>query len=789
MTYLIKDVYIDIEKLPEEMEEINVDKGEVLKLKFGKFYPNSKDNRKLQINVGNSGWVDLKLNAGKQITSEGEIEITFDEIVKSVCGNGDSFDEKYVKCTAKTIDIRAVKKLLDGVQTHGQIVSCQFYQKGPEFEILKVRSPSCGGVSIKVKMKKEDFDNYSKNGFEWRIKRIDPKPNNFSAEFILNSGSAQYDENNGVIDLSDIKSKKKDGELQKTLMEFLESDNSNYPSTWEMQLAIINDGGEEASTEGRSFHVEKFTIPERLNPIKIDADPVINNNEKNDADNPYLLLEKGKLIDDDDSQPKKRLEYNVECGDANNNFTNVYTIHSLHEDNLSVEEELKPIFNSENKEYSYDIEEDEFKKLKFDEWYDKQSVEIRSTIKIDKSEYDATAYINAWEPNPFIGYFLFLGKECEVDGDTYTYLYRIDHRDDNNPVVLIVFKGSIGIDIVDSYEISYTKVINRENYEYVKKYSIKENGNFYIYGNYVNGQYSPDIVETTPTQLEYTFEYLGKGCGYFFVKYLDEYGRTNTGVVQLDGDQILRRSFGTVYNSQLNLDRYTTFVANYDLIVIQNGYNGSKKVLHDMYGNGGVYGTYHDYTPYLYSYRSYDNGNGFTYIVYNEKYYRRYNPFSKDELYEYFKTGQVINCPSDKFDGDWDKFCDDRDSEWSKFLKFNNSIKISNIPKNNYLSEYSGKTAYSGYLRIKDADECYSNTIKYVYYYTDDLSYEVIVEKTPTLKVGNGGIVESNDDGEVKLVYKGGSYGPYKYNDGNTDKDFNSSNSITIENLPIEFQK
>ena len=279
MTYLIKDVYIDIEKLPEEMEEINVDKGEVLKLKFGKFYPNSKDNRKLQINVGNSGWVDLKLNAGKQITSEGEIEITFDEIVISVCGNGDSFDEKYVKCTAKTIDIRAVKKLLDGVQTHGQIVSCQFYQKGPEFEILKVRSPSCGGVSIKVKMKKEDFDNYSKNGFEWRIKRIDPKPNNFSAEFILNSGSAQYDENNGVIDLSDIKSKKKDGELQKTLMEFLESDNSNYPSTWEMQLAIINDGGEEASTEGRSFHVEKFTIPERLNPIKIDADPVINNNE------------------------------------------------------------------------------------------------------------------------------------------------------------------------------------------------------------------------------------------------------------------------------------------------------------------------------------------------------------------------------------------------------------------------------------------------------------------------------------------------------------------------------
>lgn len=776
-TYLIKDVSIDIDDLPDAKKKLYVDKGDVLKLKFGKFYQNSKDSRKLQVKVnykeGNSDWVDLKLNAGKQITSEGEIEISFDEIVKSVCGNGDSFDSKYNECTARMIEIRAVKKLLDGVSTHGNIITdCQFFQKGPDFEILEVRSPSCGGTKIKVKMKKDDLDKYSKNGFEWRIKRIDPEVNNFIPEFILNSSSnVKYDEKNGIIDLSDIK---RNGNLnEKTLEEFLKGD-ENYPSRWTMQLAIK--GNEDNDKE---FQVKEFTIPKRLDPITISTtenDATINA----DATNPFVYL---TITDDDDSRTEKRLPYNVECWDGADEYNVIYQIYSPI-DAVDSEKEAKEIFNSDFKNhegYSFekydsgDPEKDkeDFIKDRFYDWYDNQKSDvIKSTIKIDKGGYEKRTYNAWWEPKPrySASFFYFIGKEIESKGETYTYLYRFDHRYDieaEHPAYLIVFKGEVDLELYDDCTVS-------DRY-----YSVDNNGNLMINNNTTTHIIRPDK--------DYTIEYLGKGNSYLFVK-IDTY---QTGVLKIDSGPFKIRNIHNSYSS-LDFTRCSLNVVGEYMIVYQNNYSGTKKVLHsDVDDNGRIkghiYDTYHDYYPEFYSFEDADD-EGFTYWVYDwndkeyVKYYRRYEPFSKADLYEYFKTNDLINCPRDKFDGEWEPFLAERNRRWQAFIKGKNYYSIYNIPKKDNLNKTSmiqPQRAFSGKLRIIDSDQCYSNTVDYVYKYYD-LSYNITVKKLPSSPEA--------EDGQVQLKFENGALAPYKCyyytydSDGNvTGKKVTVSNSFSSE--------
>ena len=238
--------------------------------------------------------------------------------------------------------------------------------------------------------------------------------------------------------------------------------------------------------------------------------------------------------------------------------------------------------------------------------------------------------------------------------------------------------------------------------------------------------------------------------------------------------EIGSNSIEEIYN--YDLSKYSgRYVASHDMIVC-NDPGGYKYVFH----KGGKYEVYKlsdTYRAELYSFKRENYGEGFSYLENGEKYYRRYTPFSKDDLYEYFKTNQVINCPSDKYDNAWKNFKNQRNIYWQEFLMNNYNYSIYNIPKKDYLNKSTAKQkAFSGMMRIKDSDGCYSNTVDYVYKYYD-LSYKETVKKLPSSPVA--------EDGEVELSFTEGALAPYKcYKDETKISDnFKLNSTLSVSNV------
>ncbi len=756
-TSLIYDVPISVE-ITNTKTDFNIDKNDKVRLKFGDFYKQANDEVALQYQINdstNNKWKDIATTV--PISPNGEVEFMYGDIIQS---------DDYDKGIGKFIAFRVIKKMVDGTYTSAnESNNCRFYLSVPDFTIVESRRPACDDTQLQLLIKVDDnraeiFNNLlDKTGCS--IKIVHDKKY-YETEIFNEKGTAFYLSEIKVSDPTEniysVSAESTEGN-EPDLEQFLQDPNATK-GLWKIQIEM-----------GDNLYAAEqyFRMPAKLPAIKIDT---IQNDASSfaDANNPYVRL---RIRDDDTTRIRKRLSYDVECWDGADNYVWIHPINSPI-DTLT-EEEAKEKFNEENSKYSFykynsgdpTKDKEDFIKDKFYEWYEIENEKnslYTKTIKIDKNGYERASYDDSWEPKPNVvsaRNYIILGKEVRIEDEstnayeTYTYLYRINTQKTDEQALLVVFKGKIS-------DMTFNDCYNGIQYLI--------DGNGTLWCDDING----NRIEKQAFRINsgVTLEYLGKGNAFLYVRLL-EGGTDYFATLEINGLSFSIRQTGLSVYDFKDFKDYRSYVLNSNTIAHQHKQGGTVLVSK----NNNVYNTL-DY-PSLYSIQ--ELGNGFTYLYNNQKFFRRYNPFSKEELYEYFKTNQVINCPSNSFDNAWNEFLCSRNKYWQEYLKDKNSYKITNIPQKDHLNKtVTSQLAFSGKMRIKDSDGCYSDTVDYVYKYYD-LSYDVTIKKLPTSPVAK--------NGEVELSFSKGALAPYKCYKSNCSNapissNFSNTNTkVTIKNI------
>ncbi|MCQ2374617.1 MAG: hypothetical protein MJ069_01770 [Salinivirgaceae bacterium] len=741
-TTFICDVPIPVKVLnSDNSSHLNIDKNECLELQLGEYYEKGNTRIRYKVN-GTDKWETIYKNV--EIAQNKSIELRYQDIVGPY-GSAD-----FIANIGKIITIRVEKQLQDGTGrwTYNKDVECRFYSQGPDFDIVDIHRTACDTEPLSIKINIENvelFDIFIGDGsIYWNLIH-DPNARDKDS---INTGAPAFrldkckstDVSNEFILYGTEKS------INTSLLDYLNDTTKKATQGWWcIQLATLE-------TSLQSFISTKKPFKLSPKPAPITAQQVPNPDSTASPTDPVIYL------DIKDTTPY-RLPYSIYAYDKLGSIQNSgepICEFSLHKEGS--EEgygNLREKFNEEKPNYSFAITKSDYLKTYFSSWYNNQTDTIRSTLLLGEPNGNESAGDN-WEPETYsetnVDYIYMLKK---YDGE-YTYIVNFKISKKNGTYSggkFIKIKGDVasslsntcaGASSNDTYTFSITK---KDNYNVELKLSRKKSNS--------SEEDNLTIYCTDPT-----VKFIAGNNGYYLTEKIEA---ENDGLILIDMKDLSTISVCNEHEIPLSLSdigdinsRY--YVANKDLIAIQDG-GGSIKVLY----NGISYEAYNNgiQRPTLTSVQDYDDGKGFTYVMGGKKYCRYYNPLSVDEMYSISNDKnsdkEIIGYEKAKEKIAWEKFVQERNSRWAEFQDdiFKKYYKITGIPKKDFLPKSIGnQKAYSGYIKIKDSDGCYSDTIPYTYKY-NDFTIESEVTKYPETTV--------SENGEIKLTKIKGSDTPYTY--------------------------
>lgn len=703
------DITID-DPILLQHEEINktswvIEDKEKVRLHFNRFFENNL-SRRFQYKIlsqDNSQWENFKsasFNNNVVISPNGEVEISYEDIF-----GYDRNDTEYKNASGKQIGIRVVKTLSGDKQTQtpSNVVLARFFHRGPDFEIESSRRPYCSQKPLEIYVKLSSISdklNCVNEFYKWQILQIGE------------NGTIKHE-----IKAVNFERLQPEGDLYKISVG---ADDSIYingkdavDGKWEMQLQFYKDNKCDTLDNTLVFPSHEFTISPKLNQVSL-SQTVINDGLIESGQLPYVLA----TIEDDDPQGS-RAPYKVYEIDSEGNRQYLMTIKGLKDAIDYNNDASKQLFNSSNKNLSFDITKEMFVKDKFAKWYAASDLASRCTEKVE----------SAIIPDKSTSSFNVNSANMVVDADFQTLFFRKS----DGTWIRLSFEDREG-----AFYNSTCATINNVVY-------MASEGNLYTTLDYS----VPDVEVSTQSVEE------GLYC-----------------VAQSSNSLLTRHSDSN------NLTLYTFTENNYNTSNINNSYINMSKAKVSLYRQDGEQHILMIEDEKL----AFGNNNGFSitaklaykpyltqdvdvcddYITYkaNGNVYRHYySVFDEIALYDLFQNNSAI-ISNDYFDDDWSKFCEKRDKAYELFLAKKSSYNLTGL--NHYSkNENNGIVECAGNIVLEDKDGCESNVMSYTFKY-NNLVLNTKVRQYPK------SLVEL--DGVVEVEFSSGSAGPYVINGEELDK-------------------
>ncbi|MCR5695460.1 MAG: hypothetical protein K6G73_00660 [Marinilabiliaceae bacterium] len=627
-----------------------------------------------------------------------EIALSYEEIL-SIAGITDKF-----AWSGKNISIKITKKLIDDSWSESNVVLCTFIHKGPDFEIETVRRTNCSN-KVELIVKSEQLSDYLGKGkkFDWEVKE---EEGGISAD--VDTFEFAY-----MPDVYKLKLKSDDAFY--TRINEYEKKEPDKEHPWLLQLQEKK-GEQEKDSSVAYFTTKQFEIAPRAPQITISqyTDEGI---EVESGLDPYIRI---KIEDLDTYYDNGRVPYKVyEVYDKNKEeylteFNNRIDAAKYNET------QLKSIFNSQYPKFSWNITEESYKKKRFEEWYDdvkdkNNGLDVRTIISSQKFEIEAPSKLPALDNvicNGKVLYFYNIQNWGRIMFST-EHPFSVDNQ--NNKSVIKISDETYYIE-----ESSGKLKKNTANQSVdVQNFGYAENTKFDFLA-----QSSNSILVCKDNVLR-----------------IFKYGSNNV---------LAQTDVYTIQNNFKNPEVYFVSINGQPYINIKN--NG---ITYCSDGNQ-LYEAKTLYTPNSISEIKMSNGL-ITYVSNGTTYNQSKDAFSKGDLFLYFKNKRAV-IPKTHFDSDWTKFQEERKKEYAQFLAKILSYRVSGMKHYKVIEKNDDIFKFSGKLKIKEIDGCYSEELDYTFQYRN-VKFKEEVTKYPTSLSANDGVVKLTliEGGLVSYIVNGSS--------------------------------